>query len=139
MFKGLIYLFSSGKIFSPPVFFGGLAGIICYIKLDAEEIMALFLDYRLYLSFFLFVSLYVYFFKKTLADDLIHIDWKAMLAGVFKSFLLMTFSFGIGFLLASYLDFSDLTPKPQNDEVYSQYPEILQMKKQAEELIKNYN
>ena len=140
MFKGLFYLFVSGIIFNPAVFFGGLGGIWAYLKLTQKQLMILCSSYQMYLLFLIFVGFYTYFFRKIYKDDCIHIDWKAMFGSIIKRFLLMVVSFYVGLLLASYFDFSAL--KPEKDRVStgasSEYSYIKQITEQATEMQKQY-
>ena len=76
MFKGLWALFASGLIFNPALLLGAFTGIIAYIALDSEHLKILYTDYHLYILFLLLSCLYVYFFQKTLQDNLRDIDWK---------------------------------------------------------------
>ncbi|HCU58692.1 MAG TPA: hypothetical protein DIC64_01790, partial [Alphaproteobacteria bacterium] len=65
-----------------------------------------------------------------------HIDWKATFSNIIKHFLLMTFSFFVGLLLASYFDFSMPEPKKGTD---SEYSEIMSLQKQVQDWQNNYN
>lgn len=138
MLKGLIALFTTGLILNPCLLLGGLLGIISYVGLSDEHLKALYLSYQLYLLFLLFSFGFVYFFKKTLKDNEIDIDWIATSKTVFSQFLLMSFSFIMGMLLASFFDFSDFTPSKENYQ-YSEISETLSIQKQAEDMVKNYN
>ncbi|MBR2299450.1 MAG: hypothetical protein IJ870_02615 [Alphaproteobacteria bacterium] len=135
MLKGFFALITTGLLLNPAVFFGGLFGIIAYIKLDEEKLKLLCVNLHLYLLFFLLMFLFVYFFRKTLKDDCIHIDWKATLQTVLKQFLIMSFSFYMGILIGSYFDFSLPAPSKE-DYQYSEYSEMTNLLKQAEDIIK---
>ncbi len=140
MLKGLWTLLITGVLLNPVVFFGGLAGVAVYFSLDFEKIQILAKDYHLYLLFFVLSSLYVYIFRRSYNEEYTKIDWSATLSNMFKHFFLMTFSFFIGILMGSYFDFSDLKPRnTMSAYEYNQYSEILDLKKQAEDLSKNYN
>ena len=61
---------------------------------------------------------------------------KTMIAEFFR----LVFSFIIGMLLASFFDFSDIQIKPDSQDVkFSEYSEIVDMQKQARELMQNYD
>lgn len=137
MLKGLFSLLITGILFNPAVFFGGLIGILAYIKLSIEQLEILCLTPYLYALFFLLMFLYIYIFKKTLKDDCVHIDKVATFKNIFKHFLLMTFSFYMGILTASYFDFSMPEPKPQVDP-FAQYSEALQLQKKLNAPQNNY-
>lgn len=64
MFKGLAALFTSGAIWNPMTLIGVIFGVICAIKLDAEDIMILFHNYHLYLLAMLIAFVYCVCFKK---------------------------------------------------------------------------
>ncbi|MBR6409401.1 MAG: hypothetical protein IKS23_04085 [Alphaproteobacteria bacterium] len=140
MLKGLWTLLITGVLLNPVVFFGGLAGIAVYVSLDFGKIQILATDYHLYLLFFVLSSLYVYVFRRSYNEEYTKIDYGATFSNMVKYFLLMTFSFFIGILLASYFDFSDLKPRnTMSAYEYNQYSEIFDLKKQVEDLKNNYN
>lgn len=140
MFKGLFYLLVTGIIFNPAVFFGGLGGILAYWKLTQQQLMILCSGYQMYLLFLIFVGFHIYFFKKNYKDDCIHLDWGEMIKNVIKQFLLMVFSFYVGLLLASYLDFSALMPKKGqiSNDAFSEYSYTQQATEQATEMQREY-
>jgi len=137
MLKGFFALITTGLLLNPAVFFGGLTGILVYIALAEEQLYELCLSYHLYLLFLILSFLFVLFFRKTLKDDLINLDWKAMSLDTVKYFFLLTFSFFVGILLASYFDFS--IPEKKSDTTYSEYSQIIELKKQVEDMQNNYN
>ena len=99
MFKGLVALFTSGAIFNPMVLLGVALGIFAMIKLDAEAIRSLALDYHLYLLALLISAAYVFVFKRIYKEGGINLDYAAMafasVAGVLKFALafVLTLSF----------------------------------------------
>ena len=126
MLKGLWALFATGLIFNPALLFGAISGILSYVFLDSAHLKVLYTNYYLYLLFFLISAAYVYFARPTLQDNLIDIDWRATIKDMVKHFLLMSFSFIMGMLFASFFDFSDLSikPNPESYEYSEVYPEI---------------
>ena len=138
MLKGLLALFTTGLIFNPVVWGGGLLGIVSYIFLDSTQLKILYMSYHIYLLFFVFSATYVYLAKPTLTDDLEHTDWNATSKNIVKHTLLMSVSFWVGMLLASFFDFSALPIKPdKSDYQYSEIYNIMSVQKQAEDLMKN--
>ena len=137
MFKGFIALITSGIIFNPAVLIGALIGVVAYIKLDFEEIKILCTDYHLYLFFLFVCCLYVYFFKKTLKDNLRDLDLRVMFSTMIGQFFLMCFSFLMGMLLASFFDFS--IPEPSAKKTHSEYSETVGSINRAKNLQNDYN
>ena len=140
MLKGFLALFTTGLIFKPMILLGGFIGIFLYILLDGETLKILYTDYHLYLLFLLIACLYAYFFKKTLQDNSYATEWKETIKTMIAEFFRLVFSFIIGMLLASFFDFSDIQIKPDSQDVkFSEYSEIVDMQKQARELMQNYD
>lgn len=138
MLKGFLALFTTGLIFKPMLLLGGIIGIICYIKLDGAQLKILYTDWHLYVLFLLIASFYAYFFEKTYFGNTYATDWKETSKTAFKEFLLLTFCFFIGMLLASFFDFS--MPETSTKSInYSEQAEILELQKQAEDMMQNYN
>ena len=138
MFKGFLALFTTGIIFNPAVLLGGLAGIALYVFLDGEQLKIVYAHYHIYLLFFIFSAGYVYFLKPILKDNARDTDWKATFAAIFKETILMSFSFVCGMLLASFFDFSDLSVQTKSEDYqYSEINDIINLQKQAENLMNN--
>ena len=138
MLKGFLALFTTGLIFKPMLLLGGIVGIVSYIKLDGEQLKILYTDWHLFALFLLIASLYAYFFKKTYWGNTYATDWKETSKTAIKEFFVLTFSFFIGMLLASFFDFS-LPESSTKNVSYSEQAEILELQKQAEDMQKNYN
>ena len=140
MLKGLLALFTTGLIFNPAILVGALSGILAYIFLDSEHLKMLYTNYHLYLLFLLICALYTYFARPTLKDNLIDTDFKATSKDAVKHFFLMSFSFIMGMLFASFFDFSDLPVKPQ-PTIYknSEFSDLLDLQKQAKDMQKSYD
>lgn len=138
MLKGFLALFTTGLIFKPMLLLGGIVGIVSYIKLDGEQLKILYTDWHLFALFLLIASLYAYFFKKTYWGNTYATDWKETSKTAIKEFFVLTFSFFVGMLLASFFDFS--LPESSTKSIsYSEQAEILELQKQAEDMQKNYN
>ena len=138
MLKGLLALFTTGIIFNPAVWGGALIGILGYIFLEPAQLKILYKSYHIYLLFFVFSGTYVYLARPTLKDDLEHTDWNATSKNIVKHTILMSFSFWMGMLFASFFDFSDINIKPdKTDYQYSEIYNVMSVQKQAEELMKN--
>lgn len=138
MLKGFLALFTTGIIFKPMLLLGGIIGIVSYIKLDGAQLKILYTDWHLYVLFLMIASLYAYFFKKTYWGNTYQTDWKETSKTMFAEFLVLSFSFFIGMLLASFFDFS--MPEPSTKSInYSEQAEILELQKQAEDMMQNYN
>ena len=138
MLKGLWALFTTGLIFNPMVWGGALIGILGYVFLDSTQLKILYAGYHIYLLFLVFSATYVYLAKPTLTDDLEHTDWNATSKNIIKHTLLMSVSFWVGMLFASFFDFSDLNIKPdKSDYQYSEIYNIMSVQNQAKELMKN--
>ena len=138
MLKGFLALFTTGLIFKPMLLLGGIVGIVSYIKLDGEQLKILYTDWHLFALFLLIASLYAYFFKKTYWGNTYATDWKETSKTAIKEFFVLTFSFFIGMLLASFFDFS-LPESSTKNVSYAEQAEILELQKQAEDMMKNYN
>ncbi len=138
MFKGLWALFTTGLIFNPALLFGALGGILCYVFFDDAQLKILYTNYHLYLLFFVLCATYVYFARPTLKDNLKDTDWNMTSKDIIKHTLLMSFSFLMGMLFASFFDFSDLQIKPdKSDYQYSEIYNVISVQKQAEDMVKN--
>lgn len=74
MIKGILALFTSGAILNPMVLLGILTGIMFYLYLNAEQIMALYADYRFYLLTVLIAFVYNFLFKKVYQDGGYNLD-----------------------------------------------------------------
>ncbi len=137
MLKGLWALITSGLIFNPMLLLGAAIGIAGYIFLDNEQLKILYTNYHLYLLFLLVSAVFIYFFRPTLTEDLRKTDWKETSKDIIKQTILMSFSFIMGMLFASFFDFSDIKDTPnKSDYQYSQYSEITSLQKQTEEMQK---
>ena len=108
MFRGFFALFVTGLIFRPMLLLGGLTGIVLYIGLESETLKRLYSNYNLYLLFLFIASLYVFFFKKTYLENGYDVDWKETIKTMVGEFLMLSFCFIMGMLLASFFDFSDI-------------------------------
>ena len=138
MFKGLFALLTTGLIFKPMLLLGGIIGIVSYVKFDAERLQILYTDWHLYALFLIVAGLYAYFFKQTYLQNTYKTDWKETSKTMFLEFLLLSFSFVIGMLLASFFDFS--LPEPKTEHMhYSEQSEILELQKRAEDMQKQYD
>lgn len=92
MIKGIISLFTSGAIFNPLVLMGIALGIYCQSSLEAEEIKAIFMDYRIYLAALLVSFIYVVFFKPIYQMGGRQRDIAAMIAVIIWGVLKFTLS-----------------------------------------------
>lgn len=138
MFKGFLALFTTGIIFRPMLLLGVIVGVVAYIKLDDGQLKTLYTDWHLYVLFLIIASVYVYFFKKTYWGNTYQTDWKETSKTMIAEFFRLSFCFAIGMLLASFFDFS--LPEPSSQKItYSENAEISDMKKQAEDMMQNYN
>ena len=138
MLKGFLALFTTGLIFKPMLLLGVMIGVGAYIGLDGEHLKILYTDWHLYALFFLVAALYPYFFKKTYLENSYAVDWKETLKTIVSEFFVLSFCFVVGMLLASFFDFS--LPESGSQKVtYSETAEISDMKKQAEDMMKNYD
>lgn len=138
MLKGFLALLSTGIIFKPMLLLGVIIGISAYVGLDGDHLRILYTDWHLYVFFLILASVYAYFFKKTYWGNTYSVDWKETSKTALGEFLLLSFSFICGMLLASFFDFSLPEPKTSNIS-YSEHAEIADMKKQAEDMMKNYD
>ena len=73
--KGLISLFTSGKIFSPQVLFAVILGFILGTKLKIEQIMQIYASFEYYVMVFCTVGIYVFIFKQVHKNAEGDIDW----------------------------------------------------------------
>ena len=138
MFKGFLALFTTGLIFKPMLLLGVIVGVGAYIGLDGERLKVLYTDWHLYTLFFLIAALYTYFFRKTYLENSYAVDWKETVKTMISEFFVLSFCFVVGMLLASFFDFS--LPESSSQKItYSENAEISDMKKQAEDMMQNYN
>jgi len=138
MFKGFLALFTTGIIFKPMLLLGVIVGVGAYIGLDGERLKVLYTDWHLYTLFFLIAALYTYFFRKTYLENSYAVDWKETVKTMISEFFVLSFCFVVGMLLASFFDFS--LPESSSQKItYSENAEISDMKKQAEDMMQNYN
>ena len=138
MFKGFLALFTTGIIFKPMLLLGVIVGVGAYIGLDGERLKVLYTDWHLYTLFFLIAALYTYFFRKTYLENSYAVDWKETVKTMISEFFVLSFCFVVGMLLASFFDFS-LPESSTKSITYSENAEISDMKKQAEDMMQNYN
>ncbi len=82
MIKGIVALFTSGVIFSPMVLLGIFLAVYCMMRMDAEQMRALFMDYRLYVWVAFISFVHVFLFKKIYKDDGVSHDYVAMIISV---------------------------------------------------------
>ena len=106
MIKGILSLFTSGVILNPMVLLGIFIGIFCYVYLTAEQITALFSDYRFYLLGLLIAFVYNFLFKKVYQEGGYNLDTGATLLNVLGSAFKLFLS---GILLISFLSMLSLT------------------------------
>lgn len=75
MIKGIIALFSSGLILAPQVLSGIIFGLLFSTKLKLEQIYSIYKNPAFYLLILIFISAYVFTFKKTYKNSRGDIDW----------------------------------------------------------------
>ena len=126
MIKGFLALFTTGLIFKPMLLLGGVIGIVSYVTMSGEQLKILYTDWRLYVLFFIISGLYTFFFKKTYIENADRIDRIETSKTALGEFFVLSFSFVIGMLLASFFDFSMPEPSAQNMSSSSQNEELLQ-------------
>ena len=126
MIKGFLALFTTGLIFKPMLLLGGVIGIVSYVTMSGEQLKILYTDWRLYVLFFIISGLYTFFFKKTYIENADRIDRIETSKTALGEFFVLSFSFVIGMLLASFFDFSMPEPSAQNVSSSSQNEELLQ-------------
>lgn len=126
MIKGFLALFTTGLIFKPMLLLGGVIGIVSYVTMSGEQLKILYTDWRLYVLFFIISGLYTFFFKKTYIENADRIDRIETSKTALSEFFVLSFSFVIGMLLASFFDFSMPEPSAQNMSSSSQNEELLQ-------------
>lgn len=94
MIRGIIALFTSGLIFAPQVLLGIILGIVFGIKFEFAQIKQIYQTPLFYLTVFVFVAIYVYFFKLTYKNSRRDIDWGDNLLRIF-GYCLMFFTANI--------------------------------------------
>lgn len=92
MIKGLLALFTSGAILNPMILLGIAFGIFSYMFLTAEEISALYTDYRFYLLAVLIAFVYNFLFKKVYQDGGYNLDIGTTMLNVLGSSLKLVIS-----------------------------------------------
>ncbi len=88
------------------VLLGIFTGIFCYIYLTAEQMTALFFDYRFYLLGVLIAFIYNFVFKKVYREGGYDLDVGATMLNVLGSALKFFLS---GILMISFLSMISLT------------------------------
>ena len=105
MIKGILSLFTSGVILNPMVLLGIFIGIFCYVYLTAEQITALFSDYRFYLLGLMIAIVYKFLIKEY-QEGGYNLDTGATLLNVLGSAFKLFLS---GILMISFLSMLSLT------------------------------
>lgn len=106
MIKGIMALFTSGAILNPMVLMGIFSGIMFYRYLTAEQILAVYMDFRFYLLVVLVAFIYNFLFKKIYQDGGYNLDIKGTVLNVIGSTLKLILS---SVLMISFISMLSLT------------------------------
>ncbi|MDR1025997.1 MAG: hypothetical protein LBL47_01230 [Lactobacillus sp.] len=78
MIRGIIALFKSGTIMSPPILFGVLFGLYWGFSRSLDELVGIYTSVFLYIFVILAMFAFNYFFKTVYKEDNDEVDYKAI-------------------------------------------------------------
>ena len=105
MIQSLISLLSSGVLLNPVVLCSVVLGLIFGIKLDFEQILAMYRNWHFYALGVVVAALYNFGLARQYQDDGVTLDYKAMIRHTGASFVLFVFANVLAVLFVGFIWF----------------------------------
>ena len=102
MFRNLAALIASGVLLNPVVLFGVVLGLIIGVKLDFEQIVALYRNWHFYGLGLMAAVLYNFALATQYKDDGDTLDYAGMVKNSIKSFMMFVLAVAMAVLFVAF-------------------------------------